>query len=253
MLEIFLIGLLIFLILTFFYKQAICEFRINQIEWDKRLQLQEILSENTPTILRGCQSPPKFWTQEDVMMRSSYGSVQVFDNQGLSEWITTTDTETVCPWTKEHAEAIASVSGLSTWASIHLNTHVLSQLASIWHKPIYSCWTGQRKLVKTVAPWMAITPTEGEIVLTIMPENVAHALPSDWHNYFPGDLTQYDTPFVADLKYMDIIVRPGTIVFMPAHWYISWKTNGKQVPMVCVIEYHTPISRFAAAMGNSRT
>lgn len=248
MLEIFLIGLLIFLILTFFYKQAICEFRINQIEWDKRTTLQDALSERTPTVLRGIQSPPKFWTHEDVMMRSSYGNIQVFDNQGLSEWMTVSTPDTICPWTNDHAEAIASVSGLSTWSSIHLNSLVLPPLATLWYKPTYGCWTGQRKLTKTIAPWTAIIPTEGEIVATIMPETVAHALPSDWQNFFPDNLTQYDTPFVSDLKYMDIIVRPGTILFMPAHWYLSWKTKGEQLPMVCTVEYHTPVSRFAAAM-----
>jgi hypothetical protein len=249
MLEILLIGLLAFLILTFFYKQAICEFRINQIEWDKKDTLSGILVEKAPTILRGV-SKPTFWTHEDVMMRASYGNIPIFDNQGLPEWLTSAEASVTCPWTNDHAYSIASVSGLKIWADRWLNSIVLSPLASLWHSPKYACWSGSKGLFKSIAPWTAFMVTEGEITLTIMPENVSHALPVQWRGCFPGQLTQYDTPFVGDLKFMDIVLRPGTLLFMPAHWYISWSPveKSKVPPMICSIEYHTPVSRFAASL-----
>jgi len=43
MIEIILIIGVLFLILTFFYKQAICDFRINQMEWTQHDQLVELL------------------------------------------------------------------------------------------------------------------------------------------------------------------------------------------------------------------
>ena len=55
-----------------------------------------------------------------------------------------------------------------------------------------------------------------------------------------------NTPFVSDLKFIDIILRPGNCIFMPAHWFVSWTTNTTtKTPMVCTISYHTPISYMA--------
>ena len=48
MLELILIIGILFLILTFFYKQAVCEFRINQIEWSQVENLSTLLTENVP-------------------------------------------------------------------------------------------------------------------------------------------------------------------------------------------------------------
>jgi hypothetical protein len=249
MLEIILIGLLAFLILTFFYKQAICEFRINQIEWDKKDTLHEILSERTPTILRGIPKAT-FWTHEDVMMRTGYGNLPIFNGQGLPEWLTSADVSVSCPWTSDHAASIASISGLKIWADRWLNSIVLGRLTSFWHFPKYGCWSGARGLFKSIAPLTGFLVTEGEITVTIMPENISHALPAVWRGCFPGQLTQYDTPFVGDLKFMDIVLRPGNILFMPAHWFVSWlpAEESKKPPMICSIEYHTPISKFAASL-----
>ena len=49
------------------------------------------------------------------------------------------------------------------------------------------------------------------------------------------------------LKFIDIILRPGNCVFMPAHWFVSWTTTSTatNTPMVCSISYHTPISFLA--------
>ena len=248
MLELILIGLLGFLILTFFYKQAICEFRINQLDWDKRTQLTGIMAENIPTVLRGVPVAP-FWTQQDVAMRQSYGAAKIFDDQGLAEWMASTTPDTICPWTLAHAAEAAAAAGLSTWSQRWLNSAILTVLTAYWLSPTYRCWAGARGLAKTTAPWTAIFTTEGTATVTIMPENVAHALPKPWSGLFPGDLTIYDTPFVADLKYMDIVVRPGTVLLMPAHWFISWKGDGTVCPMVCTVEYHSPVSRFACALG----
>lgn len=252
MLEIILLGLFLFLILTFFYKQATTEFRINQLEWAQKGKLTDILAERIPTVLRGITPLPTFWTQEDVTMRPAYGQVTVFERQGLPEWLAAADPAATCPWKPDHAASIAAAAGLPVWSRRWLDPTVLSPLSALWHRPTYRCWAGARGLAKTVAPWTAYMVTEGEITVTILPESVSHALPAAWQGCFPADLTQYDTPFVGELNFMDIVLRPGTALFMPAHWFICWRGNSeaKAMPMVCAVEYHTPVSRFAAVLGN---
>jgi hypothetical protein len=249
MLEIFFIIVLIFLVLTFFYKQAICEFRLNQIEWGQHEKIANLLSEKVPIILRG-RPPTAFWTQEDTIIRNVYSEIPIFQDRSLSDWLMTASPKEQCPWSVSHARLLGSgsVSGLDTWAQRIMNPIIQSNpFLKILLKSVCSCWAGERGLFKTTAVWTAIFCTQSSVSVTILTESAESALPSNWRNTFPSRLTAYDTPFVGDLKYMDIILRPGNILFMPTHWFVSWETmeDEEVCPMLCMIEYHSPISRFA--------
>ena len=75
--DIIILCFVIFIILTFFYKQSICEFRINQIEWSQKDNIQELLHEKIPLVIRTIPSAA-FWTNADVTNRSCYDSIPVF-------------------------------------------------------------------------------------------------------------------------------------------------------------------------------
>lgn len=220
MLEI-LITSIIFLILTFFYKQAICEFRINQIEWSQKSHILKLLNEKLPLVVRSIPSST-CWTQSDIQTKR-YDSVPVFHEISVSEWISNvSDTSTIiCPWRYSQAERIASVSGIAVWAAKWINPSVIG-----WHRfwtlPRYHCWAGNRGLHKTVAWTLFIT--DSELSITIMPESMESFLPAQWLNRFPTDFTQKDTPFVTDLKYIDIVLRPGTaLLFRHIGLYHMWE------------------------------
>ena len=260
MLEIILITSIIFLILTFFYKQAICEFRINQIEWSQKSHIPKLLGEKLPLVVRSIPSST-CWTQSDIQTKR-YDSIPVFHEMPISEWIsnvfstvvsntstvvsstvvssTVVSSTIVCPWRYSQAERIASVSGIAVWAAKWINPTVIG-----WHRfwtlPRYHCWAGNRGLHKTVAWTLFIT--DSELSITIMPESMESFLPAQWLNRFPTEFTQKDTPFVTDLKYIDIVLRPGTALFIPPHWFVSYV--GDLLPLVSTISYHTPISYLA--------
>ena len=246
LLEIILIFGILFIILTFFYKQAICEFRINQIEWSQRDNLQSLLNEKVPIVLRSIPSAT-FWTYTDVLARPCFKDIPIFQETTLTEWVSTATPDSLCPWKYSQAEIIASVSGINIWANKWINHIIINPLLKFWLFPKYHCWAGNIGLRKTFATWTCLFPVDGEIILTIMPETVQISLPSNWVGCFPANLTIKDTPFVSDLKFIDIILRPGNCIFMPAHWFISWTTTAKadKTPMVGTISYHTPISLLA--------
>ena len=53
---------------------------------------------------------------------------------------------------------------------------------------------------------------------------------------------------MQDLKFIDIKLRPGNCLFMPAHWFWSWANSNKESTrpvMTCTISYHSPISNIA--------
>jgi len=238
MLEIILIIGIVFLILTFFYKQAVCEFRINQIEWSQRDNLSSLLNEKVPAVLRSIPSAT-FWTHDDILARPCFKDIPIFQETTLTDWISTSTPDSLCPWKYPQAETIAKISGINVWANKWINPTVIN--------PLLKFWAGNIGLRKTFATWTCLFPVDGEIILTIMPETVQQSLPADWVGCFPANLTTKDTPFVGDLKFIDIILRPGNCVFMPAHWFVSWTTTEKanKAPMVCTISYHTPVSLLA--------
>jgi len=247
MLELILIIGILFLILTFFYKQAICEFRINQIEWSQVENLSTLLTENVPVVIRSIPSAT-FWTHEDVLARSCFKDIPIFQETSLTDWISSSTPDSICPWKYLEAETIANVSGINIWANKWINPHITR--FKFWMFPKYNCWAGNIGLRKNFA-WTCFFPVDGEIIFTIMPENNQTSLPANWIDCFPANLTTKDTPFVADLKFIDIILRPGNCIFMPAHWFVSWTTtpNSNKTPMVCTISYHTPISLLAFMKG----
>jgi len=267
MFEIILILAVLFLILTFFYKQAVCEFRINQMEWNQKDKtealtlmlpknpIREILHEKVPLVIRGIPKA-SFWTHEDVANRSCFSKIPVFQDMSLTEWLkdtmnttmnTTVKMHVLCPWKHTQAEAIAKESGIAIWAKKYINTVIIHPLLRLWLTPSYHCWAGTVGLRKTFATWTCLFPVDGAISVTIMPESVESSLPVHWRNCIIKDLTAKDTPFLSDLKYMDVILRPGTCLFMPAHWYVSWTPHETStfIPMTCTISYHTPISSLA--------
>lgn len=246
MLEVILVIAVLFLILTFFYKQAICEFRINQIEWKQKESISTLLNEKLPLVIRSIPSAT-FWTYEDVLTRSCFKDIPIFQETSLTEWIETSNTDSICPWKHQQAEIISAVSGIHIWANKHINPYIINSFLKFWMFPKYHSWAGSCGLRKTFATWTCIFPTNSEIIITIMPENMESSLPTNWVGCFPATLTIKDTPFISDLKFIDIILRPGNCLFLPAHWFVSWNSTetSNTIPMVCTISYHTPISLIA--------
>lgn len=246
MLEFILIFSVLFLILTFFYKQAICEFRINQIEWLQKEQINDLLSEKVPLVIRSIPNT-NVWSFDDIINRSCFDNIPIFKEIGLKDWIIQSDINAICPWKYQQAEKIASISGISIWADKWFRPQFIHPLLSYWMIPKYHCWAGQLGLHKTFATWTCILPIDTEIIVTILSENMESFLPTQWKNKFPSQLTNKDTPFIKDIKFIDIIIRPGTCLVMPPHWFISWTSteNSTQLPMVSTISYHTPISLLA--------
>ena len=243
MLEIICIICIICAILIFFHNQANYEFKINQLGWLERDKIIDVLAEKHPLVLKGV-GPVAFWTQQDCLMRTCYSKIPVFKDKGLSDWLMTAKHDTACPWTLDHALLLGEMSGLETWADQWLSPLIQTNpVFSVWYRPTVSCWAGTRGLWLTQARWTCLFVTEGSIQVSIMPNTYKKSLPKEWKGTHVGALTVYDTPFAGDLKFMDIVVRPGHMLIMPAHWFVCWTGIGEQCPMVCSIEYHTPVSR----------
>lgn len=238
------IGCILFVILTLFYKQSVSEFRINQIEWSQHDSSSDLLSEKIPLVIRSCPST-NFWTHEDIQIRSCYQQLLIFQKDTVPHWVQESNHLSICPWKWTEAEVIAEASGIRIWANRWMNPVLIPIPRSLWIYPRYSCWAGNKGLFRVYAVWTCLFSMEEEILVTLMPESMEVYLPEKWRNQFPSLWTQKDTPFVSDLKYVDIIVRPGTCLILPPHWFLSWKSNTQKSAMVSLISYHSPMSHMA--------
>ena len=269
--EIILIFGIIYIILWLFYKDSVSEFRINQVEWGKRGNITSLLSEKSPIVVRGIH-PIHVWTYEDVMNRDVYNKVPIFAGKKVSDWIQ--DVRNIegieCPWEVAHARMLGDISAFRTWVDRWFAEWIIQPGWKWLWRMQPSCWTGARPMFRTTALWTAIAPTVGEIMVSILPpKDFDYALPGNWRDLWIPRINSVDTPFAGDLKFMDIRLRPGHILLLPAHWYASWDEGdieeeerrelGLELPVMAVMmEFHTLFSliedwkelKFSARMKN---
>jgi hypothetical protein len=108
-------------------------------------------------------------------------------------------------------------------------------------------------MTRTMAKYTCIMPTEGTYVLSILSRQSESFLPTKWQYRYPDSLTLNDTPLVADLKYLDIIVRPGTTVCLPPHSIISIEPVKESAELfaLVIVEYHEPITLIAKSFSQN--
>ena len=247
--EVILLVLVVWAILLFFYKQALTEFTIRQLEWTQRGEILGLLRERAPLVIRGLP-PASFWTTEDLEARAEwYADVPVFDGVDVASWVQEAKgTRAVCPWKDAQAEEIGRATGIRVWEQKWVRPFVIGRLEGLWTSTVEHSWAGRVGMRKLYAVWTLIMPMEGAITVSILPSSVESVLPASWAGGFPAEWTARDTPFLSDVKYVDVVVRPGTGLLVPAHWFVSWSGVDTTLPMVCTISYHTPISRMAHAV-----
>jgi hypothetical protein len=99
---------------------------------------------------------------------------------------------------------------------------------------------------KTTAKLTAFTPTEGTYVVSILSVESEQYLPKAWQYRYVSSLTPNDTPLVADIKFLDIVVRPGTALLIPPHAVVSMEPKEPSTfSAAAILEYHEPVSLLA--------
>ena len=235
LLWILLIGILFFLSAVF-YKQTVQEYKLNQIEWIQIDSISELIDEGTPFIIRNTPQSP-VWNMTDIRSRDTF--------KELADWAAHVKTDAIMPWHSHMASHYASLANMDPWIDETWIQHIPFQRRLIPRE--LQLWAGGRGLYQERAAWVAVMPTEGTIIATVMTTKEDKYLPSNWRGRFADSFTQADTPYVSQIKYLDIKLRAGTVLFLPAHWKLSWQTaSEEELPFVCIMHLHTPISKLAS-------
>jgi len=249
MLGILFLIALVFLIAVLFYKQRRNSIEILQAEEAQIDQLSDLLEEQQPLIIRGI-SPPKGLTKESLakiprLSQFSVGGQPLEDVLNTPAILASANGEPVL--SKERRDLLASELSIKVWAD-HVWLPRFSQ--TTWIGWMVGCIRtevvlGGMGMFKTTAKYTAIMPTEGVYNISMISRDSESFLPSNWAYKYPGRLSPNDTPLVADLKYMDIVLRPGTMLCLPPHMIVSMEPKDAEFTAAAIVEYHEPVSLLA--------
>ena len=249
-LEIIFIVAVLCAVFILFYRQAIEQYNILQIESNQLGELPKLLSERTPLVLHDI-GQPKLFTPETLKANNRLQQFPIGAKQTLGQYLQNPTPQVSL--TKKASLLLAKESGLATWGE-HTWFPKLFQYPFLQH--IHTLTTealiGEQGLRKTTGIVTILYPTSGALEVTLMTEHQEKCLPPAWRGRFPEIFTIQDTPLAGELKYITIKLRPGNMLCVPTHWYTSVRAVEKEKP-ACWAKYtlDNPISWVASTMEGS--
>jgi hypothetical protein len=241
--ELFLIFAFLFFVAVFFYKQALEEFDVLQIESNQLDRLPSLLTEQSFVVVRSIPVI-QLWNPETVkeiprIHDAPYGPKKLLE-------IATHSKDPVTPLYPKSADLIAQHTGVQTWAE----TTWLPRIHDAeWKRFLFSVRTevaiGAKGLRKSVAYSTIILPTRGNLTVSVMPESSETFLPKQWQGIQFSTVKRAQAPLIGEIKYLDIKVRQGSALFVPPHWIVDIHHEEEEQPWFVWIEIHHPMSRLA--------
>jgi len=210
MLEYALFIIVLFFIGVLFYKQANEEFQILQLDADRLSELPTLYADRSPIVVSDFQTPN-------------------LGTQALQKRLAP-------------ANILAKESGLSVWFEHHLYNELLSPYTRWIYSFNTSLWPLRRGLFKTTAFQTMIMPTEGTASVKLMLLKMIPYLPNGWQGRSFSSLSLYDTPLLNQIQFIEIRVRKGNLLFLPAHMVVDIDSTG----YFFIAEINHPISLIAS-------
>lgn len=243
MIEIFIILTVLFFIAVLFYKQANEQFEILQIPAERIHELPTLYTDRSPIVISDFQ-PPSLGTEQELQKRPNILQMSIAPNLSLKQLLASPQTLQTFPFTQKTATFLAKESGLSVWFEHHLYDQVLP---SLYTKFLYSfktsLWPNHRGLFKTTGFQTLIMPTQGTATVSLMLAKVLPYLPTRWEGRQFHTLTQKDTPLLNQIKFIEITLRKGNLLLLPAHVIVDIRSVDSA--WCCIAEIHHPISLLA--------
>jgi hypothetical protein len=228
MIEILLILTFIFLIYVFFYKQSSEEYSINQIDFMKLDKINELLYEKNPIVVSHCPQIPCV-APNTLLNTPRFNTILRDYLEKRSE---------ILPESSEFETFLANESGFHAFGTIiwfnKFHTHLLSEYISSLKSKL--CF-GSKHMIKSAALYTLIIPVEGKYICSLINPMYEKSL-SNYKQYISIDdiITRE-----KQIQYIDVILKPGSILIIPAHWYFIMNQQDSY-SYYGLLEYHEPIS-----------
>jgi hypothetical protein len=245
-LEILFISLVFFAVLIVFYRQAIEQYNILQIENTQVSEIPKLLNERTPLVIREI-GQPKLFTPESLKTNARLKKFPLGNEATLGSYIDNPSSKITL--TKKASILLAKESGLSVWGE-HTWYPKLFSYPFLQHIHSFSAeaQVGEQGLRKTTGIATLLYPTSGSLEITLLTEQQEKYLPQGWRGKYPEMFTIQDTPLVGEIKYITIKLRPGHMLAIPTHWFYSIRGEKNKPSLWCRFTLHNPVSLLASSM-----
>jgi len=231
MIEIIVFLSVLLFIAVLFYKQANEQFEILQIEATRLSELPTLYQDRSPIVISDYDTP-NLGTAQDLQKRDVL-QMRV-GNQTIGQLIQTRSIPI------QAAEALAKETGLQIWFEHHLAKDLIPSYTSFIYSFNCSLWPYKRGMFKTKAFQTLLMPTQGTAIVTLMLQKMVPYLPTKWYNREFSSLSLHDTPLLNQIQFIDIKLRKGNLLLLPAHLIADIKSEDAWTFMA---EIHHPISR----------
>ena len=247
-LESILILMIVGVILVFFYRQAVQEFNILQVESIEKVI--PLIQERCPIVVYPYESNLKLWSRQDLQQRPTIFNTpyagQPLEIQLKQESVITKS---------QDSRTLADQVGLNVWIK---EEFLKAFKEHLWYSPLLTtraeALIGAQGLRQTYAYTTALVCTEGALSVSLLTEASDKYLPQQWLNKRLKTLKKDDTPHLEKIQYIDVVVRPGSLLLIPPHWKVCWENLDSPAPTAALavwIEVHHPVSRLVGHLGSS--
>lgn len=233
-LEIIFCCIVIIAFCTVSYKGAVHEFQIVQKDWAPNIDWSSLLSEQVPIVIRNVNPDwMGVWTRRSTEHKSWPTRVK----QGKSllqttwrEWLSSSPGQPLLENGDEMAKVVQipleewRFGGFRRWAWLPFGHSIKVDVLGPSPESV-------RGVEKTRATTTILQSTDGaplQVWLAheaAMPSEVADEL----QGRNPWILQSEDIPWIDEMKFIEIKLRPGNALALPAHWYYAVRT---QLPVV---------------------
>jgi len=245
MIEIIIIFTVLFFIAVLFYKQANEQFEILQIEATRLSELPTMYPDRSPIVISNFQ-PPTLGTEQELRKRPNILDMGVSKEFTLKRLLENPQALRNFHFNSETARFLSKESGLHIWFEHHLYRDILPSPYTNWLYTFKtSLWPDHRGLFKTTAFQTLIMPTQGATRVSLMLGSALPYLPNRWQGRAFHSLTPQDTPLLNQIKYIEIKLRKGNLLLLPAHMIVDISTEGTLSSWCFIGEIHHPISLIA--------
>ena len=237
MIEWIVILLIIFCITVWYYSQSVAEYSFSQIKESQiSTQLAQVWEERKPVVISEVRNRG-IWVANGLKQTRFWGAQPIWaeyeSNPG--KLITTTRAQQL------------------TWAEILGITQIETDCLLNWFNLssfIFSTRTeahiGPEGLRQTYGWATALACTDGEARCIMIHSAQKARLPPGWLNLRWVDATVAHHPLWTQVQFIEIILRPGTVLIVPPHWIVAVEPLDVAKPIWWVrSDIHHPISSWA--------
>jgi hypothetical protein len=272
-LEVLLITLVIVGITLLMYRGAVHEFQINQKDYNEENDYSSLINEKVPLVIRNVPKElVKNWTMSRTGNKHWPVLLQEKGSSIRTQWNNYTNTpivkETIDKIHKKYknGERLAQSANLQEmiqeWRYNGLNkyTWIMGSYKTkgCMIPPIENAIAG---LSQVKADCLLLVCTDGCTMNVWLAHegSIPNGVEKQMIGKNPWNLTSETVPWIVDVKYVEIRMKPGQAIVIPAHWYYAVKPELPIVASNAIVgngcwyyttEFHTPISYLMSATNN---